>query len=34
MIHISFDFHEGTLANMRRDPEAFTRALRRAAAIK
>ena len=28
MIHISFDLHEGTLASVRRDPEAFTRELR------
>ncbi|MBE7485473.1 MAG: UPF0175 family protein [Polyangiaceae bacterium] len=34
MIHISFELHEGTLASVRRDPEAFTRELRLAAAIK
>lgn len=34
MIHIAFDLHEGALASVRKDPEAFTRELRLAAAIK
>ena len=34
MIHIAFDLHEGALASVRKDPAAFTRELRLAAAIK
>lgn len=34
MVHIAFDLHEGALASVRQDPEAFTRELRIAAAVK
>ena len=34
MVHIAFDIHEGAFAGLRRDPGAFGRELRIAAAAK
>ncbi len=34
MVHIAFDLEEGILSSVRQDPEAFTRELRVAAAVK